>query len=89
MSEEECNHAVGTAEVEYHRSILHVVEEFWATPGEYSFCAFRFCPYCGKNVCDEALNVAAEITAHWEEFWKGYGEQRGEEELKRARSSRR
>lgn len=80
----ECNHAVGTATVEYSVDML-LADDNGGGASEYSFEAFNYCPYCGENVDAEANLVAERIRKHWEKFWVGYGEQHGSEELRRAR----
>lgn len=55
----DCDHAVGTAEVEYHREILHVNDSA-ETVGEFEFSAFSFCPYCGNSV-SEAASLRAKL----------------------------
>lgn len=79
-----CNHAVGTATVDYHLDILHADDDGDGA-SEHSFNEFLFCPYCGESVANEADIVYKRIRDHWEKFWVLYGERHGQEELRRAR----
>lgn len=78
----ECNHAVGTATVEYQLDILHADND-GSEPHQDSFSPFAFCPYCGADVSAEADELAQRIADHWEKFWKRYGE----EEVQRVRQA--
>lgn len=83
---EACNHAVGTATVEYYPDILRA-DDTGDSASENSFCAFAYCPHCGKEIAHEAKIVADRIQENWEKHWIRYGEVHGQEELKRARKS--
>lgn len=80
-----CNHAIGTAIVEYQKSVIHVGDSV-ENVHQHSFSRYTFCPYCGAEVVEEASKFEDEVDAKWEDFWKWYEEQHGPEETKRARS---
>ena len=64
---EVCNHAVGQAMIDYHPDILNADDD-GRYVSEDSFCAFNFCPYCGKSVEDEANAVNDKINQRWAEY---------------------
>jgi hypothetical protein len=63
-----CNHAVGTATVDYHPEIL-CADDDGDSAAEKGFYAFSFCPYCGASVTAEAAEVARRIQGKWAAFW--------------------
>lgn len=79
-----CNHLIGEGVVEYQTHLFHAEDEF-RSASEHSFTGFQFCPYCGEDISRISHAFDLQQRAHWEEFWKEYGELHGPEELQRAR----
>lgn len=79
-----CDHAIGTAKIEYSREVVHVSDD--ANDADW-FSAYEFCPYCGKNIETEAQTFRDAVFKHWQAFWAGYQAQHGEEECRRAMKS--
>lgn len=58
---ESCNHAVGTATVEYYEEIIHANRE---PDGQHAFSGWQFCPYCGEDIT-AAADAMYDAVQEW------------------------
>jgi hypothetical protein len=77
VEKDNCRHAIGTAEVEYQMDVIHEGSSTDAVH-EDSFRAYTFCPYCGENVVNEAMEFEQKCSLKWREFWVDYAKMHGD-----------
>lgn len=71
---EECKHAIGIAEIEYHPDVICVGDRLMAYQ---HFGGWDFCPYCGKSVADEVAEMIRQIEENEVAWEKEHGARLG------------
>ena len=83
INQDTCDHDIGTATVEYQSEVIKVGD----SASCLNFFGYRFCPHCGDDVTALAKEFEGRVYDHWKDFWQWYGNQHGEQELRRAMKS--